>query len=348
MKKIRKRVSNKISNMNFILAFLIVLLHSSCINYLKAENSFYLINYVFQKSTLIITDAAVPLFFIMSGFLLFSGYQITNYSSLVRKKIKTILFPYLIWATIGWTFYACLTHIPALSKLVHAESVSFKPRNIIQSILLATYNPPIWFLRTLFILIIISPIIYWTIVKFNTKVFATVLLLMTIFLAVHNHNVGYSSAVFWLPVYIIAAWIGYYKSEEDETSSRKKAIISMLILFGFVALIIVFHVKEEDPLYYFYRIFSPFLLWNAVNLSPMISDHYINEKFNFSFFSFCTHIYFVIMFKRIFILLLGGNNFGITVAYLATGIVSFMACFVLSLVLKKITPKLYSLICGNR
>lgn len=51
-----------------------------------------LFNYVFQKSTLIITDVAVPLFFIISGVLLFSGYQITNYSSLVRKKLKQFFF----------------------------------------------------------------------------------------------------------------------------------------------------------------------------------------------------------------------------------------------------------------
>ena len=346
MKQIQKTVSNKISNMNFILAFFIVLIHSSCLGSLNAETSFYSINYVIQKSILIIADTAVPLFFMMSMFLLFSGYEIKNYGSLIKKKTKSVLLPFLVWGIFGWIFYATLTHIPMLSNLVQVETVSFSPLEIMRSLLFAKYNSPIWFLRSLFVLILISPVIYLMVKKLNKILFGLLLLAITLFLAFFNIN--YSYAIFWLPVCIIAARFGYYKSKEYKEPSKILSVISLILLLVFVALIILFDIEEQSTIYYLYRMISPLLLWITMDLFSNINKRHLNEKLNFSFFSFCAHIYFVIIFKKIFIALLGKSNFGITLVFFATGVVSFTACFAISLLLKKFAPKFYSFICGGR
>lgn len=69
MKSIDKCVSNKISNLNLFLSAFIVALHSSCREQLIYGG--YGVNLALQSLIKIIADSAVPMFFVMSGYLLF-------------------------------------------------------------------------------------------------------------------------------------------------------------------------------------------------------------------------------------------------------------------------------------
>lgn len=70
MKSIDKCVSNKISNLNLFLSVFIVALHSSCREQLIYGGG-YGVNLALQSLIKIIADSAVPMFFVMSGYLLF-------------------------------------------------------------------------------------------------------------------------------------------------------------------------------------------------------------------------------------------------------------------------------------
>ena len=73
MKSIDKCVSNKISNLNLFLSIFIVALHSSCREQLLYGG--YRVNFALQNLLKIIADSAVPMFFVMSGYLLFYKYN---------------------------------------------------------------------------------------------------------------------------------------------------------------------------------------------------------------------------------------------------------------------------------
>lgn len=113
---------------------------------------------------------AVPWFFVASGFFLAGRWgEIGWYSQSVRKRIRTLLVPFVIWAVVGLIFnwglwygiqitgYACGVRNPmgdgVLMGLIRAFGFDTDRMNI----------GPIWYLRMLFLLVIISPIVCWCI-----------------------------------------------------------------------------------------------------------------------------------------------------------------------------------------
>jgi surface polysaccharide O-acyltransferase-like enzyme len=61
------------------------------------------VNIIRQLISNIIARIAVPLFFLISGFLLY--FKETNFFTVLRKKSRTILLPYILWNILAIIFF---------------------------------------------------------------------------------------------------------------------------------------------------------------------------------------------------------------------------------------------------
>lgn len=109
------------------------------------------------------TQMALPALFLISGFLLFKNYSISCYSNKLKRRVRRLLVPYVIWNVTFVVFYLlCGKFIPRLSIRVASFGLdSFS--GAFSKILDLTVHPidgPLWFLRTLFVLSIVSPLFY--------------------------------------------------------------------------------------------------------------------------------------------------------------------------------------------
>ena len=108
-----------------------------------------------------LVKVAVPVFFIMSGYLFFTNVDkldITTYKKKILRRIKTLLIPYLIWNllmavklksfswSIFWVFW-CPAGIQ--TDWLGQEQLMTAPANM-----------PLWFLRDLMVVSLLTPIIY--------------------------------------------------------------------------------------------------------------------------------------------------------------------------------------------
>ena len=117
---------------------------------------------------------AVPWFFVASGFFLAGRFGEERwYSKAVRKRVRTLLVPFVIWAMIGLAFnwcmwygiqktgYTCSVQNPMgdglMMGLIRALGFDVNRANI----------GPIWYLRMLFLLVIVSPMIIWGIKRYG-------------------------------------------------------------------------------------------------------------------------------------------------------------------------------------
>ena len=111
-------LSEKIKIISFVLILLVVQLHAYNLDLLFGKETIILnkgFNWIFQNFfSNGITRIAVPLFFIISGYLFFLQFQptIENYFEKIKKRIKTLFIPYLIWSIIGVLLYFVLQTIP--------------------------------------------------------------------------------------------------------------------------------------------------------------------------------------------------------------------------------------------
>lgn len=124
---------------------------------------------------------AVPLFFFMSGFLFFmhTDFSLSAYKAKMRKRIRTLLIPYLFWNIIVLLlFFLTQTFLSSMTSGANKLIVDYGISDWLNVFWSHRDNMPIcyqfWFIRDLMVIVLCSPLVYW-IVR-NLKIAGIILL----------------------------------------------------------------------------------------------------------------------------------------------------------------------------
>ena len=108
---ISKEESNLISYIRFPLAAMVVLWHTPQFYHVPisfSDNAFVILSTLFSLFVGIVVYVSVPAFFLMSGYLFFlnssdweGGAFLNSYISKIKKRIFTLLIPYILWNSIA-------------------------------------------------------------------------------------------------------------------------------------------------------------------------------------------------------------------------------------------------------
>ena len=168
---------------------------SSNINWATPSSTdfYHLIRIVFTD---VIPHIAVPFFFLVSGYYFFyytEKWDYNTYKKKIKKRVKTILIPYLLWNLLV-LFYDYGYHLwLTIFRSIPFESINFfrafwninvtpEKLNLIGLPYHSTFpiNGPLWFLRDLILLIFLTPIIHKCITK-GKWLFILLLLILFVF-----------------------------------------------------------------------------------------------------------------------------------------------------------------------
>ena len=172
-------VSNNISQYEVIrqLRFPMIVLVTFAHSYGGVEEGFSLLTsewntYEFLKLLIsqTLVKVAMPVFFIMSGYLFFANVDVWNfkiYKTKIWWRTKTLLIPYLIWnllmaiklRTFCWSLFWVYWK-PAGSQIDWFGQ---------EQLMTAPANMPLWFLRDLMVVSLFTPIIYILIRKLGYR-----------------------------------------------------------------------------------------------------------------------------------------------------------------------------------
>ena len=159
--RVSKGLSNKIANMSFVCACLVVLIH------VPGERTGWFLNdfvYTWVKHGL--TLIAVPVFFIISGF--FLGRHLDEvgwYQKAIKSRIRTLVIPFfalnLLWLPIFFvSHYIGVRYFGADDS---NRAMDFTVMNILYWSGLLPWGGgcvvAIWYVRTLFYLVLLSPVL---------------------------------------------------------------------------------------------------------------------------------------------------------------------------------------------
>ena len=108
-----------------------------------------------------LVKVAVPVFFIMSGYLFFANVETWNsqaYRAKMLRRLKTLLLPYLIWnllmaiklKTFSWSIFWVFWCPAGIQTDWFGH----------EQLMTAPANMPLWFLRDLMVISLLTPIIY--------------------------------------------------------------------------------------------------------------------------------------------------------------------------------------------
>lgn len=349
MYQIDKNLSNRINILKFISIVMVVWVHS----YFMGSNNLDIgvndskwlsaIQYIISQS---VSRAAVPLFFLISGFLLYS--KDFTWLNNFKKKSRTILLPYLIWNTFWIIFYLIAQSISYISPYFSNQEYYVQNFGVLKWIKAYTYfkdNSPflytLWFLRDLFILNIIAVIIK----KIVDKIPIIILILLSI-IWLSGIIIPYAdsqSFVFFI--------LGYYIVKYNLNIGIIDKLNWYIITFTY-ALFIALDYLFSDSFITIHRVCVLIGILFFIKLTKVLLDLKSGNIFlrlsKYAFIIYVFHEMNLSIVRKVAFKVFPQTSIMQLVEYMLLPIIIITGCIIFGMLFKKFAPKIYSISTGSR
>lgn len=301
---------------------------------------------------------AVPLFYLISGYLFFMKVPdgVKSIGRKIRKRIKSLLIPYFIGCVFFVIFYSFIALLPWTSNLINSSSSIMplfqKPYSIILISIFydgGTGYPcafQLWFLRDLILIVATSPLWYLCL-KHLKWGFVAVVFVLTYFDVPH---VPFYS-LFW---FVLGGQLTKVKIEMGGNGRTKVAIFG-LFLFLIISIIQLF--------------FPDIINWSLLRIPIILLgiigawglyDVVFGKDFSLSrhqwFATACQFTFFIYLFheptlnivRKLIVIVLGKNELGYLTSYLISPWIFTVCAVFAGLLFRKYLPRVYNVCTGGR
>jgi len=352
-----KFLSEKIKFLSFILIIFVVFIHAS--NYKKAAawEVTYRAGYTWPIEAFVsdgVTRVAVPLFFLVSGYLFFLNFNNTR-SEIVdklKKRLKTLLLPYLLWSAGVVLFYFVIQAIPKVGVFFSKELIrNYSTSELLKTIFINPINFQLWFLRDLMVLVLVSPVLYYLIkyLRLTIVILFAFLWLFDIRLQVLSTE---SLLYFTLGAYLSFNKINLYFSRLVKYGGYL-IIAWLLVLILRITLIEMklITVFENMLLHKFGIMLGLIALWefyDKMQEGKDMKNYKIYNLLSFSFFVYLFHEPILTIIQKVMLAVTGKSNTMILIDYFSSVIITIIISLIVGYLFKKVLPSVYALSTGNR
>lgn len=346
-------LSQKIKRVSFLLMIMVVFLHSYNIDikqggkilYFEKGLNWFIQNFISNG----LTRIAVPLFFIISGYLFVLDQKtaIGDFIVKIKKRFRTLIVPYLFWAFFGILFYFILQTLP--------QSQSFFTKKLIKDYsflewLNALFNEPIpyqlWFLKDLIVMVILSPVIYFLVKKareaflliiFSFWIFSQDTIFLTseallffsagMYISIFKNKSQINSSntllfcLLWLLVLILKTTAGFL----DYSNLIQMLLLKAAIIIGLVA---------------FWKLYD--------KVSIKMDYGFFDKWIEFSFFLYLFHEPMLTIIKKGMFAALPKTPISYFIVYLLAPVIIISISILIASILKQKLFVIYKIITGNR
>lgn len=301
---------------------------------------------------------AVPLFYLISGYLFFMKVPdgVKSIGRKIRKRIKSLLIPYFIGCLFFVIFYSFVALLPWTSNLINSSSSIIplfqKPYSIILISIFydgGTGYPcafQLWFLRDLILIVATSPL-WYICLRYLKWAFVAVVFVLTYFDVSH---VPFLS-LFW---FVLGGQLTKAKIEMGGDGRTKVAIFG-LCLFLIISIIQLFFPDIID--WGLLRI--PIILLGIIGAWGLY-DVVFGRDFSLSrhqwFATACQFTFFIYLFheptlnivRKLIVVVLGKNELGYLTSYLISPWIFTVCAVFAGLLFRKYLPRVYDVCTGGR
>lgn len=329
--------------------FLIILLHCYSVQRLEGSHENYF--KVLYPFSLWLGETGVPGFFFISGFLFFLSKK--TYSQKLKTRVHTLLIPYLLWNLILLILYLVAWAI-GYPQDINGRSLTdytfidylrlFWDRGSFDNGNFVPLLCPLWYIRNLLIMSILSPFFYYFI-KYARELF---LISVTVWWLLSYHNAFIPQTILF---FCIGAYFSIFDTNPLQIFSKYKK--TFLILFTVFAICdFISHTVYDTPInLQIHRLSLIFNIPALLILADWCIQHgYHNKLLPFSaFIVFCVHYPIVVLLRKISIGQFADAPDVIHILlYFMCVIISTLISLVIYLFMDKYLPNLKRILSGNR
>lgn len=319
---------------------MVVFLHSY---YLEAEQypvSRYIQDFVGGG----ICGAANYMFFLISGYLFF--HNIGDFLSIkqkMRKRVQSLLVPYILWNVIFLLWYFVLGLIPTLSeKFVNGSIITkLTVAPWYEGLYMVFVMPAafqLWFLRDLMIFVVLSPVLYWLMLR-----------LKSLFPVILIGGSMIEPTLGFLAMFVLGGCLSVKEVEIDSLAVKLKRVLPLFLLLYIIgAIVYPFHIDWLKPfhaLIYLSGIISLWCLYDVLNVGKFC---WYKSFLGYGFFIYCFHIPFFNIVKKLNLMILGESQINLVILYFVNPIIAVALIILIAKLLQRLMPQGYLVLTGYR
>jgi surface polysaccharide O-acyltransferase-like enzyme len=202
---------------------------------------------------------AVPLFFLISGYLFFANFKWSQqtYGKKVRSRIRTLLIPFLFWNLLGLTVAALFQAFPSVNivpyfTVENTPIAQFTALDYFNAILGLQWYPVayhFWFIRDLMLLVLMAPVLA-VILRFAALPFFIVMYICWVCSIWPLYEPKVLGWVFGVVPVLLPATMGLFFFSAGAFCSLKGRSLVDLDKYGPVALIAYVPIVLADAIWY--------------------------------------------------------------------------------------------------
>jgi len=347
----KDRLSAAITWLRFPLIFLIIMLHSYSVQRLAGDHETYF--KILYPFSLWLGETGVPGFFFISGYLFFLSKK--SYEQKLKDRIFTLLIPYLLW-----NFLLLLIYLTAYAigypQVIFKTNIAdynwidylrvFWDRGEFDSGNSSPLLCPLWYIRNLLIMSILSPILYY-IIKYVREVF---LIAVAIWWMMTNNNA-------FTPQTILFFSLGGYFSILDVNPlkvviEKYRLFITLTFVFAFADILV--HVGFSTPFNLMIHRMSLILnIPTLLLLADWMNKYGYTRATTFlsqaAFIVFCIHYPIVLIIRKISLIIFADVTDSLHISlYFVCVILTTILSIGFYGILNRYFPKIKTLLSGNR
>lgn len=359
--------SQVIKWLRFPLALFVIYIHYYNSREIIYENELgYIIN-IYTRIFLchVISNAAVPTFFIISGYYFFfnTEFNAIKYKQKIRKRMKTLFIPYLLWNIIaliykiidnnkinisdiiefcsnkGWIniFWSCEEWAGRISWL-GVQKMNTGPLLI-----------PMWFIRDLICIVLFTPIIHWMLTKFGKwyLIVLFVIYISNIWIDIPGLSI---TALFYFSLGSFFA----IKNKNMVLEFLKIKKITFYLIIPFFLIRSYFEGVGTPTSNIFYPLFTLILVSAYFNAATYMVQHQYLMKFTrwgmASFFIFALHDVCALQLSQKIMFTIMPSDYWVlaTFRHITIPIVCAAICYCIFMLMRRYSPQLLGVLTGNR
>lgn len=304
---------------------------------------------------------AVPLFYLISGYLFFMKVPdgVKSIGRKIRKRIKSLLIPYFIGCVFFVIFYSFVALLPWTSSFINSSSSIMplfqKPYSIILISIFydgGTGYPcafQLWFLRDLILIVATSPL--WYLCLKHLKWGFIVVTFGLTYLQI-PHVPFY--ALFW---FVLGGGLNEECRMNNEESGRNEGLITVIACVVFLALSITQLFLPDAVNWEYIKIpiilLGIIALWRSYDMImgkgfELNNHRWLATACQFTFFIYLFHEPTLNIVRKLIVVVLGKNEFGYLTSYLVSPWIFAVCAVFAGLLFRKYLPRVYNVCTGGR
>ena len=349
-----KRQSDVIRALRAPLMLLVVFIHVPLATNYSQTLSFpsftgaWLYEYISKLISYTLGHIAVPTFFFISGYYLFYKSQnwlkLRVYSAEIKKRVRTLLIPYIIWLSIPFVLGVILELVKAKGNLsLGTYCMSVCSLETLTAVFLhSSSNFPLWYLLDLIIISLFTPLLYFIV----HRPYYIFLLVLALFIVAYPLETPSFRGVLYVT---LGAYMGCRHIDVIMYLDRVRLPLLLFFVVATILLPFVAGAPYHDRLIQFYiplGIASTLLLGAYAYDKSLVWRRWMLRAEESVFFVYVAHEVLILSFVKGILYKIGWLS---TVpGYFLCGVIVYGICLCGYYILKRLIPSVLAISLGGR